>query len=68
MRAGNFHSEALHVIERDTLTDPDHIVYEVTIEDPKVFTPAMEDQHAALPAHGKGASCLNTPALHDRCA
>jgi hypothetical protein len=37
-RAGNFHSDALHVIERYTLTDSDHIAYEVTIEDPKVFT------------------------------
>jgi hypothetical protein len=37
-RAGNFHSNALHVIERYTLTDPDHIGYVVTIEDPKVFT------------------------------
>jgi hypothetical protein len=37
-RAGNFHSNALHVIERYTLTDPDHIAYQVTIEDPKVFT------------------------------
>jgi hypothetical protein len=37
-RAGNFHSNALHVIERYTLTDPDHIEYGVTIEDPKVFT------------------------------
>jgi len=37
-RAGNFHSDELHVVERYTLTDPDHINYEVTIEDPKVFT------------------------------
>ena len=37
-RAGNFHSDALHVVERFTLTDADHIDYEVTIEDPKVFT------------------------------
>ncbi len=37
-RAGNFHSDALHVTERYTPTDPDHINYEVTIEDPKVFT------------------------------
>jgi hypothetical protein len=36
--AGNFHSDALHVVERYTLTGPDHINYEVTIEDPKVFT------------------------------
>ena len=37
-RAGNFHSEALHVVERYTLLDRDHINYEATIEDPKVFT------------------------------
>jgi hypothetical protein len=36
--AGNFHSDALHVIERYTRTGPDHITYEVAIEDPKVFT------------------------------
>lgn len=35
---GNFHSDALHVVERYTLTDADHINYEATIEDPKVFT------------------------------
>ena len=37
-RAGNFHSDALHVVERYSLMDPDHISYTVTIEDPKVFT------------------------------
>ena len=37
-RAGNFHSDALHVVERYTLASPYHINYEVTIEDPKVFT------------------------------
>ena len=36
--AGNFHSDALHVMERYTRTGPDHIAYEVTIDDPKVFT------------------------------
>jgi hypothetical protein len=36
-RAGDFHSDALHVVERYTLADPDHINYHVTIEDPKVF-------------------------------
>lgn len=36
--AGNFHSDALHVVERYTLTNPDHISYEATVEDPKVFT------------------------------
>ncbi|HEY5618259.1 MAG TPA: hypothetical protein VIK60_09955 [Vicinamibacterales bacterium] len=37
-RAGNHHSEALHVIERYTPAGPDHINYEVAIEDPQVFT------------------------------
>jgi len=36
-KAGNFHSEALHVVERLTFIDADHIDYDVTIEDPKVF-------------------------------
>jgi hypothetical protein len=37
-RAGNFHSDALHVVERYTRTGPDVIQYEATIDDPKVFT------------------------------
>jgi hypothetical protein len=35
---GDFHSDALHVTERYTLLDADHIQYEATIEDSKVFT------------------------------
>jgi len=37
-RSGNFHSDALHVVERYTRTSPDVMAYEATIEDPKVFT------------------------------
>ena len=37
-RAGNFHSDALHVVERYTPLSPDALMYEVTIEDPKVFS------------------------------
>src|SRR5215813_323902 len=37
-RAGNFHSDKLHLVERFTPITPDAIQYEVTIEDPKVFT------------------------------
>jgi hypothetical protein len=37
-RAGNYHSDALHVVERYTPAGPDVIQYEATIEDPKVFT------------------------------
>jgi hypothetical protein len=37
-RSGNFHSDALHVVERYTRVSPDVISYEATIEDSKVFT------------------------------
>ena len=37
-RAGNFHSDALHVVERFTPITPDAVRYEVTLEDPNVFT------------------------------
>ena len=37
-RAGNFHSDALHVVERYTPIDVNTLNYEVTIEDSKVFT------------------------------
>src|SRR5438093_12956780 len=36
-RAGNFHSDELHVVERFTRTSPDLLSYEATIEDPTVF-------------------------------
>jgi hypothetical protein len=54
-RAGNFHSDALHVVERYTRTGPAHLQYEVTIDDPKVFTrpwkmsmPLYRRQEAAI--------------------
>lgn len=37
-RAGDFHSDALHVVERYRMMTPDAIWYEATIEDPNVFT------------------------------
>ena len=37
-RAGNFHSDALKVVERYTPMSAYHIMYEATIEDSKVFT------------------------------
>jgi hypothetical protein len=37
-KSGNFHSNALHVVERLTLRNRDHIDYEATLEDPQVFT------------------------------
>jgi hypothetical protein len=37
-RAGNFHSAELRVEERYTPTGPNHLLYEATLEDPKVFS------------------------------
>jgi hypothetical protein len=35
---GTFHSDQIHVVERYTMTDPDTIQYEATIDDPQVFS------------------------------
>ena len=40
--AGDYHSDALHVVERYTRTGPKTITYEATIDDPKVFTHAWK--------------------------
>jgi hypothetical protein len=37
-QAADFHSDAIHVVERFTMTDSNNITYEATIEDPKVYT------------------------------
>jgi hypothetical protein len=37
-RAGNFHSDAMHVVERYTPTSPVTLLYEATIDDPNVYT------------------------------
>jgi len=37
-RSGNFHSDAVHVVERYTPISHDAIRYEATIEDPQVFS------------------------------
>jgi hypothetical protein len=37
-KAGDYHSDQLHVTERYTRIGPDTLQYEATIEDPKVFT------------------------------
>jgi hypothetical protein len=36
--AGNFHSEAMQLVERFTMRDPNTIDYQVTVTDPKIFT------------------------------
>ena len=41
-RVGDFASDQLHVIERFTLADRDHLQYEATVEDPSVFQHAWK--------------------------
>jgi len=61
-RAGNFHSDALHVVERYTLQTPDVIRYEATIEDPNVFTKAWK---ISMPLYRRMEP--NMPLLEYRC-
>lgn len=37
-RSGNFHSDALHIVEHITRTEPDILTYEATLDDSKVYT------------------------------
>ncbi|MCS0630540.1 hypothetical protein NX786_14465 [Telluria mixta] len=37
-RAGNFHGEKLHVVERWRYLDPNTIEYKATLEDPDVYS------------------------------
>jgi hypothetical protein len=37
-KAGNYHSDELHVVERFTRTGPDTLTYEATVTDPKTFS------------------------------
>ena len=37
-RAGNFLSPTAHLVERYTFMTPDHLTYEITVEDPAIFT------------------------------
>ena len=62
--AGNFHSDALHVVERYTPIDASHL-YEATLGSKSVLA-ALEDQHAALSPHRQerqdpGYLCLLPP-------
>jgi hypothetical protein len=58
-RAGNFHSDKLHVVERYTRTSPDAIMYEATIEDPSVFTRPWKISMALYRRQEKNAQILD---------
>jgi hypothetical protein len=58
-RAGNFHSEALHVVERYTRTSPDVLFYEAAIDDPKVFTRPWKMSMPLYRRHEKNAQLMD---------
>jgi hypothetical protein len=58
-RAGNFHSDALHVTERYTRTSPDIIAYEATIDDAKTFTRPWKMSMALYRRQEKNAQLLD---------
>jgi hypothetical protein len=35
---GHPHSDQMHIVQRLKMTDADHIAYEVTVDDPKMYT------------------------------
>jgi hypothetical protein len=58
-RAGNFHSDAMHVTERYTRTSPDVIAYEATIDDSKTFTRPWKMSMALYRRQEKNAQLLD---------
>jgi hypothetical protein len=57
-RAGNFHSDALHVIERITPASADLLNYEATLEDKKVFSRPWKMSMPIYRRKEKGARLL----------
>jgi hypothetical protein len=58
-RAGNFHSDKLHVVERYTRTSPDVIQYEATIDDSEVFTKPWKMSMALYRRQEKNAQLMD---------
>jgi hypothetical protein len=58
-RAGNFHSDKLHVVERYRRTSLDVIMYEATIEDAGVFTRPWKISMALYRRQEKNAQILD---------
>ena len=58
-RAGNFHSDAMHVTERYRRTSPDVIAYEARIDDGKTFTRPWKMSMALYRRQEKNAQLLD---------
>ena len=60
-RAGDFHSDALHVVERYTPRSPDTLYLRGRHRRPKGFFAALEDQHASLPSRREERAAPRVP-------
>jgi hypothetical protein len=63
--AGNYHSDALHVVERYTRRDHYTLIYEATIEDPKVFARPWKIQVPLRLQTGPGIQILEDECVED---
>ena len=57
-RAGDFHSDALHVVERITPAGPDHLNWEATIDDKNVYSRPWKMSMTLYRRKEKGARLL----------
>ena len=57
-RAGDYHSDALHVVERYTLRQPGHHALRGHHRGSEDVLPPVENQHAALSAHRRRTRSL----------
>ena len=57
-RAGNYHSDMLHVVERYTPRSADSLTYEATIEDPQTFTRPWKISMVLYKRTEKGAQLM----------
>ncbi|HEX5229471.1 MAG TPA: hypothetical protein VFW44_17290 [Bryobacteraceae bacterium] len=63
--AGNYHSDALHIVERYTRMDRNTLLYEATIEDPKVFTKPWTIRMPLRLQTGAGAQIVEDECVED---
>jgi hypothetical protein len=57
-RAGNYHTDMLHVVERYTPRSADSLMYEATIEDPQTFTRPWKISMVLYKRAEKGAQLM----------
>ena len=64
-QAGNFHSNAVHVVERYTMTGPDTLEYEARIEDPETYSAPWTLRTNLYRVKQRGARIIEDECLED---